>query len=957
MTNVDGGIPRVGAAAVVVAAIAVLAGEGVPASILGGPGLAAQQIPTPESVLGHRVGADFHLATFEESIDYFERLDAASDRLELRQVGRTSFGRPVYIALISSAENLRNVERHREIALRLAHPEGLTDDEARALAEEGRAIVHIDGGLHSTEVAHAEHTIQLAHDLLAGDADPEVQAILDNVILMLWPSINPDGQTMIAEWYRSNLGTPWEVSPAPFLYQKYVGHDNNRDGYMINQIESRMATRVTREWEPQILYNHHQSSPFPTRIWIPPFAEPISPHVHPLMWRMVNLIGMAMAQALEERGQKGATHMGTGFDNWYPGFMDHAHNFHNVVSFLTETALYRYATPHFYTIGDFPPATRDLRPQSLYSSPWQGGWWRLRDAVDYMLTASISVLDVAAKYRADLLYNRYQAGRDVIAQYRNEPPYAFFVPQQQRDPVAAVEMLRRLAYNGIRVHQLDRTVNFEGLAHPAGTWVIPMDQEFANFVRQLFAVQEYPDLRQYPEGPPDQPYDVSGWTLPYLMDVRVVEAASPLTAAVREAMAALDAAPLSWDAEVEDASPFDSPPGVGFDSHPVAAAVVPPVGVGGGSVLVAGPEQNNAFKVVNRAWAAGGRVQFVPGVSGADGKGGTSGHYVVTGVSSQLRDGWVRELHLRASPVAGGTPRSTMAAVNVPRPRIGLYRPWNPSMDEGWTRWLLEAYGFEFASLYNSDVLAGGLRDRYDVIVLADMSAGQIMEGFAKGSAPPRYVGGIGGEGVRELDEFVRRGGTLVALNDAGLFAVDQLRLPVENVVADMEAAEYFMSGSILEMEVDPSHPVMSGMPSRAKVVVERSPVFTTKEDFEGAVLAKYPADRSPLLSGYLLGEEHLQGYAAALDVAHGDGRVVLLGMKPQWRGQPFGNFRILFNALLYGASVAGAAPSNPDFWEAPEGDENNADDDKGSDDDSARDMEHARAGPARRAAPASRLR
>ena len=887
---------------------------------VGGSPVAAQQVPTPESVLGHRVGADFHLATFEESIEYFELLDEASDRLELRQVGRSSYGRPVYIALISSAENLRDVERHREIALRLAHPKGLTDDEARALAAQGKAIVHIDGGLHSTEVAHAEHTIQLAHDLVTGDDDPEIRAILDDVILMLWPSINPDGQTMIAEWYRSNLGTPYEVSSAPFLYQKYVGHDNNRDGYMINQIESRMATRVTREWEPQILYNHHQSSPFPTRIWIPPFAEPISPHVHPLMWRTVNLIGMSMAQALEERGQKGATHMGTGFDNWYPGFMDHAHNFHNVVSFLTETALYRYATPHFYTIGDFPGNTRELRPQSLYSSPWEGGWWRLRDAVDYMLTASISVLDVAAKYRTDILYNRYQAGRDVIAQYADEPPYAFFVPQDQRDPVAAVEMLRRLAYNGVEVHQLAQGLEFEGIAHPAGTWVIPMDQEFANFVRQLFAVQEYPDLRQYPEGPPDQPYDVSGWTLPYLMGVRVVEAASPLTEEVRDAMSALVGEPLAWDAEVEDAAPFDSPPGVGFDSHPVATAIVPPAGSagGGGGGLVADPAQNNAFKALNRAWANGGQVRFVPGAGGEDGAAGSSGRYVITGLSGAARSALASELHLQQG--AGGAGGG--AGVELPRPRVGLYRPWDPSMDEGWTRWLLEAYGFEFESLYNAEVRAGALRDRYDVIVLADMRAGQILEGFAKGSVPPRYEGGVGSEGVRELDAFVRSGGTLVALNDAALFAIEQLHLPVENVVAELDATDFFMSGSIVAMEVDPSHPVMSGMPPQAKVVVERSPVFTTKEGFEGSVLAKYSADGSPLLSGYLLGEEHLQGFAAAVDVAHGDGRVVLLGMKPQWRGQPFGNFRVLFNALLYGAPVAGAAPSNSDFWKTPDGDE-----------------------------------
>jgi hypothetical protein len=888
-------------------------------TLLAGPfaaSLAAQatgRVPTPESVLGFRVGADFHLATFEQSLAYFQALDAASDRLELRKVGTTSFGRDTYIALISSADNLRNVERYREIAQRLAHPGDLTDDQARALAREGKAIVHIDGGLHATEVAHAQHTMQLAYDLVTGDADPEIAAILDNVILLLWPSINPDGQTLVADWYMSNVGTQYEVSSTPFLYQKYVGHDNNRDGYMINQKESRTVTRVDRAWEPQIIYNHHQTAPFPTRIWIPPFAEPISPNVHPLMWRTVNLVGMAMAEALEERGMKGATHMGTGFDNWYPGFMDHANSFHNVASLLTETALYRYATPHFYTVNDFPDDEQGLEPKSLYASPWEGGWWRLRDAVDYMLTASVSVLDVAAKYKNDLLYNRYQAARDVTRQYREGPPYAFFIGEDQRDAVASVEMLRRLAYNGIDMKRLTSAVTVEGVSHAEGTWVIPMDQPNANFVRQLFAVQAYPDLREYPEGPPEQPYDVSGWTLPYQFDVRVVEVRSPLEPEVQAAMADVRADPLAWDAE-GDASPFDSPPDVGFDSHPVARAIVPPAGRvrGGGSALILDPAQNNSYKALGTAWRQGAQVMFAPGrASDGDGEAGTSGRWLVTGLSGSAQQSLVRDLHLQAT---GGS----MPAERVAQPRIGLYRPWSASMDEGWTRWILEVYGVPHASLYNADVLAGELRDRYDVIVIADMGARTIMEGFAAGTLPPRYAGGLGAEGVRELDAFVRAGGTLVTINGSSAFAVEQLHLPVRDVTKELEREDFSAGGAIVELLVDPSHPVMSGMSPRAKIMVGRSPVFTTLEGFEGSILAKYPSEGTPLLSGYFLGEEHVQGYAAALDVKHGEGHVVLLGMRPQWRGQPFGTFKVLFNAALYSKSVADQAPDNGGFWTAP---------------------------------------
>lgn len=877
-------------------------------------GSAQGSVPTPESVLGFDVGADFHLASYDESLDYFQRLSGSSDRVELIEVGRTSEGRRWYVAVVSSADNLLNVERYKEISQRLAHPAGLTEPEARRLAVEGKAIVHIDCGLHATEVASAQHAIQLAYELATGDDDPEIAAILDNVILLLWFSINPDGQDMVADWYQSNLGTPYEVAAMPFLYQKYIGHDNNRDGYMINMIESRVITRVLREWEPQILYNHHQTAPFPARIWIPPFAEPVSEYVHPLMWRTVNLIGMAMAEALEERGQTGAVHMGTGFDDWYPGFMDHANSFHNVVSLLTETGLYRYATPHFYTVSDFPPRTRDLRPQSLYSSPWTGGWWRLGDAVDYMLTASISVLDVAAKYKNDLLYNRFQAGRDVITAHTNDPPYAYFIPQNQRDPVAAVEMLRRLAFNGIEIFRLESSVQFEGQTYPAGTWVIPMDQPFGNFVRQLMEVQEYPDLREYPEGPPEQPYDIAGWTLPYQMDVRVIEAAEPLNDQVRGIMVPVRGEPVAWGADVGDVAPFDTPPGVGFNTNPVAAGIVPLEGraSGSGPALIVDVAQNNAFRAINRAWREGGQVRFLPGTPGQDGAGGTTGRWVISNLSQSVVNAMVRDYALQAE-------RGGASGTLVRRPRIGLFRPWRASIDEGWTRWLFETYGFAYASVYDHDVIAGDLRNRFDVIVIADMSGSQIKDGFAKGSVPPRYAGGIGNEGVRNLDVFVREGGTLVTWNASSRFAIDELHLPVKDVVAGADREKFFMAGSIVSMAVDPSHPVMSGMPSPGKIFVSRSPVFTVEEEFKGSVMAKYNDAGSPLLSGYLLGEEHLQGYASAIDARNGDGHVILLGMKPQWRGQPFGNFRILFNAALYSSTVAGATPETIDFWTAPE--------------------------------------
>jgi hypothetical protein len=443
-----------------------------------------------------------------------------------------------------------------------------------------------------------------------------------------------------------------------------------------------------------------------------------------------------------------------------------------------------------------------------------------------------------------------------------------------------------------------------------------MDQEFAELATQLLSTQTYPDLREYPDGPPEQPYDAAGWTLPYMMDVRVIATTQPLDTSTVAALQPVRATPADWNAVSEDGpdiSPFDSPPGIGFDSDSVAAAIVPPPGTlsGSGNAIVADAMQNNSFRAINGALRSGATVRFQPGTIGSSGAPGSSGTYVIDGLSGADRDRLVADLALQAKR----TNRTDGADV---RSRFGVYRPWVPSMDEGWTRWLLEQYGFPFRNLTNTDIRAGDLRSRYDVILMASDRPRTIIDGYSEGTVPPRYARGIGPVGVRALDRFVREGGTLVCLNTSAIFAIEQFHLPVENVVGQLGRDEFFASGSIFEVRVDPSHPVMTGMPERSKIFFDRSPVFATKDGFDGRVLAKYAEHGSPLLSGYLLGEEHLQGYAAAVDVKRGDGHIVLIGFRPQWRGQTFGTFRIVFNAALYGESVARTVPNSSEFWKRP---------------------------------------
>src|SRR5260221_274628 len=604
----------------------------------------SSSVPIPDSVFGFAPGADYKLATYDQSIDYFKKLAAASRYIKLFEAGKTTQGRTMYFALISSPDNLAKIDRYREIWQRLAHPQGLTDAEAQKLAAEGRALVHIDGGLHATEVAGPQHTPLLAYDLLSKVNDTTTKAMLENVILMLWPTLNPDGQQMVAEWYMKNVGTPYELSGLPRLYQDYVGHDNNRDAYMLNMIESRAIEHTWRQWEPQIIYVHHQSGPFPTRIWLPPFSEPVGVEAPPVIAREVNMLGMAMAKGLDEKGQPGAVHMGTAFDAWYPGYIDYAPIFKNIAAYWTETALYQYATPHEYTINDFPQNMRDLRPQSLYSSPWAPGWWRLRDAVDTMETASLATIAYSSKYKDSLLMNRYRAGRDQIALRAKKAPFAYVVPQNQRDPVAAVELLRRLAVGGVRVSQVTRALTLDGVSYPRGTWVGPTDQEFAAMAREVLDVQRYPDLRQYPGGPPERPYDAAGWTLPMQMGVNVIAAGAPLAADARARMKLLGpppdvkVKPSPYAGSAQDAAPFDSVPGSGFDTEPSAAAIVPPAGkvTGSGPALALDPAQNNTYRALNSAWKSGGSVQF------ADGR------YVVSGLSDAQQADLVKSLALVA---------------------------------------------------------------------------------------------------------------------------------------------------------------------------------------------------------------------------------------------------------------------------------------------------------------------
>jgi len=806
-------------------AAALLAATSVWAQI---PAQTPAAIPTPESVLGHKPGDDFYLATYEDSLGYFQKLAAASQRIKLVHVGKSTQGREWWIAFISEPQNLAQLDHYKEVSRHLAQARGVSEEQARALARETKPIIHIDGGLHASEVANHQHTIQLGYDLVALET-PEIQTIRQNLIVELWFSINPDGQSIVANWYRQNVGSPYEVAPLPVLYQEYVGHDNNRDGYMLNMLESREITKATLETQPLVFYTQHQTAPFPGRIYLPPFADPISGNMHPLMLRWLSLIGMTIAQHLDDRGLTGSMHQET-FDVWYPGYIDNIGNFRHTISFFTETALYRYATPHFYTVDDFPSSRQALGTEMLYSSPWKGGWWRLADACRYMYEADMAVLNLSSKYREQMTYNKYRAARDTIERFQKEPPFAYEIPRQQHDAPTAATLMEKLLLNGIEIQQT---------AKP-DSWVVLMDQPWSGLVKELFEPQVYPALSQ-------RPYDVTGWTVPYQMGVEVRTMTTPLSKAFRDSLRS-----------VQDMS------GLAAEFNHAA---------------------NASFRAVNEILAANGKVAF----AGDD--------ITATDIDKSKLEAILKENHLGENHLRAGS--SNPAGKPVKARRVGLYRSWLASIDEGWTRWILEQFKFPFASLYNADIISGHLREHYDVIVIPDMAERQIVDGHRRGTIPEQYAGGLGDEGVQELRDFVTAGGTLVTFNNASLFAINQFKLPVDNALAGLRPDQFFCSGSLLTVHLeDTKNPLVAGLTPDLAVMFERGPAFDTKPEFKGAVLARYPKERSPLMSGYLAGPDRLQGKAAALAADYGKGRIILLGFKPQWRGQSHGAYKFFFNAF-----------------------------------------------------------
>ncbi|MGH9967453.1 MAG: M14 family metallopeptidase [Pyrinomonadaceae bacterium] len=915
------------------------------------------RITSPKAQFGFNLGDDYQLANYAQLTEYWKKLDQQSDRLKLVEIGKTAEGRTMLMAIITSPENHKKLDRYKEISRRLALAEGLSDDQARALAAEGKAVVWIDGGLHATEVLGAQQLMEMVYQMVSR-SDPETVRILKDDILLA-VCVNPDGLDLVSNWYmREPDPTKRSSAGVPRLYQKYAGHDNNRDFYMVTQPESEAINRVFyHEWFPQIVYNHHQTGPAGTVLFAPPFRDPFNYYHDPLVPLGIDLVGAAMHNRFAVEGKPGATmRSGAPYSTWWNGGLRSTTGFHNMIGLLTETI----GNP---TPIDIPFLPNRQLPKADQAFPVAPQKWHFRQSVEYSITANRAVLDVASKHREDFLFNIYRMGKnsiergsrdhwtvrpkmlaevqsaiakdtasqaaaqgagrrggdaggdeadsgaaqsarrgvpvkyyEILQNPANRDPRGYVIPSDQPDFLTATKFINTLIKNGITIHRATAPFQVGDKSYPAGSYVVKTAQAFRPHILDMFEPQDHPDDIPYPGGPPTPPYDSAGWTLSYQMGVvfdRVLEG-------------------------------FDGP----FEK--VNGLAKPPAGKVSNSSNATGfllsHQVNDSFVAINRLLGSTEEVYWLKQPFTANGKAYGPGTIYIPAKTSTL--GKLEKLSQEVGLTFEGISTRPLGEALKLRPlRIGLWDRYGGSMPSGWVRWLLEKFEFPFTVVYPQTLDSADLAGKFDVLIFV---TGGIPARDARGasesstertaeneSIPAEYRERLGSitvaRTVPQLRRFLEAGGTVLSIGTsaniayhAGLPIASALveRLP-DGTERSLPREKLFIPGSVLQVRVDNTNPLAYGVTEKVDVFFDNSPVFRLKPEatlYAARPVAWFDSDK-PLRSGWAWGQKYLQDGIAVVDASVGKGKLFLFGPEITFRAQPHGTFKFLFNGIYYGGS------------------------------------------------------
>jgi hypothetical protein len=832
-------------------------------------------VTSPKEQFGFDIGDDYVLANYTQIEAYWKKLDAQSDRMLLVDIGRTEEGRTQWMAIISAPENLRALDRYRDISRRLAHADTLSDDQARALAVQGKAIVWIDGGLHASEVLGTQQLIETAWELVSRSDAETLRILRDDIILLV--NGNPDGEELTANWYmREADPLKRTLTGLPRLYQKYAGHDDNRDFYMSTQAETINMNRILyKEWFPQIVYDHHQSGPRGTVMFAPPFRDPFNYVFDPLIPLGIDQLGAAMHGRFAAEGKPGVTmRRGSTYSTWWNGGLRTTAYFHNQIGLLTEAI----GNP---TPVEIPFVAERQVPNADLPFPIAPQRWRFRQAIDYELTANRAVLDTASRHRETLLFNMYRMGKNSIERgsrdtwtltphHRNRDPQSrdargYILSADQPDFLTTTKFVNALLLNGITVMRATAPFAINGARYPAGSYIVKTNQAFRPHVLDMFEPQDHPDDIPYPGAPPTPPYDNAGWTLAFQMGVKV------------------DRILDGFDGPFEVMSGPVKPP---------AGRIVPSAGAAG---YVVSHQQNDAFVAVNRLLSAGADVYSLRDtffISGAN--------------AAPVLQKAAADLGLTFTPVS-----QPPAGGRRLRPvRIGLWDRYGGSVDSGWIRWLFERYEFPFEIVYPPTLDAGDLNAKFDVLIFPTeaIPVRDVDAPAAPANVPEEYRGRFGSVTVARtvpaLKAFVEGGGTLIAIGSSTTVA-KHFGLPVSGAI-DLPRSKFYVPGSILRVSVDTANPLAFGLEPQADVFFDDSPVFALGAEAASAGVRRvaWYDSETPLRSGWAWGQAALKGGAAVVDAPLGKGRVLLFGPEITFRAQSHGTFKFLFNGIYYGSAA-----------------------------------------------------
>jgi hypothetical protein len=887
------------------------------------------RITPPKVALGFDIGDDYNLANYSQLETYWKKLAAESDRMRLVDIGPTTEGRHQYMAIITSPENLRNLDQFQDISRRLALADGLTEDQAHALAQEGKAVVWIDGGLHANETVGSQQLMEMVYQMVSR-TDPETMRFLNDVISLYVPT-NPDGQEFVANWYmREKDPLKRSLNGLPRLYTKYAGHDDNRDFYISNLPETtNMNQQLFREWFPQIVYDHHQTGPAGAVVFIPPFRDPVNYNLDPLVPLGVELVGAALHSRLVAEGKGGsAMRAGATYSEWWNGGLRTATYFHNKIGMLTE--IIGNPTP-----VEVPLIADKQLPRGDWPLPVAPQPWRFRQSIEYEITNNRALLDLASRYRETFLYNIYRMGRNsiergskdtwtvtpkriaaldaaagtsagpiprelyntVLHDPRARDPRGYILPSDQPDFPTAAEFVNALLKNGITVLRATSAFQVAGQTYPSGSYVVKTAQAFRPHVMDMFEPQDYPNDFPYPGGPPTPPYDIAGWTLALQMGVQFDR--------IREAFDGPFAKLTGLVAAPEGSITGPSNPAGYLISHRI----------------------NNSFKLVNRLLKANCEVYWLKRRESADGQDlGTGAIWspACPAAGSALERG-ARDLGVAVHGVAkapGGE------ALKLKPVRIGLYDQYGGSPSSGWTRWVLEQYEFPFELVYPRTLDAGNLKSKFDVLVFADGALRRGAGGHVSGgtltlpdilSIPTEFRGWWGeisqDKTLPQIKRFVDAGGSVVAIGSSTSVA-DLFGLPVKDALVDKDPngverplprEKFYVPGSLLKARIDNSNPLAYGMPDQVDVFFDDSPAFRldASADLKRISRVGWFAGPEVLDSGWAWGQQYLDGTTALAEASMGRAKVILLGPEVVFRGQPHATFKLLFNGLYYGNAQA----------------------------------------------------